>query len=72
MTDKLLYGVNEVCSALSISRSTLYRLVRSGKFAQPLKVTDKKRAWKRQDLEEYIDTLECVELDSIEETDTSV
>ena len=55
MIDKLM-GVSEVCKALCLSRTTLWRMVKDNKFPQPIRVSDRKRVWPADEVEAYLNT----------------
>ena len=47
----------QVAERLSVSVRTLWRLVASGKFPQPIRYNRKLVRWKAADLNRYIDSL---------------
>lgn len=55
MNDKLLYRVPEVASYLSISRSKVYELLKSGALTSVH--IDRTRLVRKSDLEAYVDSL---------------
>ncbi|MFC7501524.1 helix-turn-helix transcriptional regulator [Nocardioides sp. CPCC 206347] len=55
MDDKLLYRVPEVAAYLSISRSKVYELLKSGEL--PSVHIDRTRRVRKSDLEGYVDSL---------------
>lgn len=48
-----LLTLNEVASALRVTRSCLYRWLAKGKFPPPIAVGRYKR-WRREDVEQYL------------------
>jgi len=50
--------VNEVCIILSISKSTLYRMISDGDFPPPTRIGKRKSRWHVNVVQEYIDRLE--------------
>ena len=58
MSEKLLYRVNEVASDLSLSRSTVYELVRSGVL--PSARIGGSRRIRGEDLARYVESLQRV------------
>ncbi len=58
MNEKLLYRVNEVAADLSLSRSTVYALVRSGVLPS-VRIGGSRRI-RGEDLARYVDSLERV------------
>lgn len=55
MEDKLLYRIPEVASHLSLSRSKVYELLKSGEL--PSVHIDRSRLVRKSDLEAYVDSL---------------
>jgi excisionase family DNA binding protein len=55
MDDKLLYRVPEVATYLSVSRSKVYELLKSGEL--PSVHIDRSRLVRKSDLEVYVDSL---------------
>jgi len=55
MNDKLLYRVTEVAAYLSVSRSKVYELLKSGEL-QSVHI-DRSRLVRRSDLEAYVESL---------------
>jgi len=55
MNDKLLYRVTEVAAYLSVSRSKVYELLKSGEL-QSVRI-DRSRLIRRSDLEAYVESL---------------
>ena len=53
MTGTLL-TLREVQARLKISRTSIYRRMREGKFPLPVKITEKAVRWKEEEIEEYI------------------
>ncbi len=58
MDEKLLYRVNEVAADLSLSRSTVYELVRSGVW--PSVRIGGSRRFRAEDLARYVESLQRV------------
>ncbi|WFQ80473.1 helix-turn-helix domain-containing protein [Xenorhabdus sp. SF857] len=53
--DKLL-NAKQVCKAMSISKPTLYRKIKSGQIPEPLK-DGRYSKWKESDITHYINSL---------------
>lgn len=53
---QLLYSAKELCEALSIGKTTLYKKIKTGEFPSPLK-DGKMSRWTKEDLEGYISGL---------------
>ena len=45
----------EVCSALGISRTTLWRWCRSGRFPEPVQLGTRFTCWRASDVEAWLD-----------------
>lgn len=58
MNDKLLYKIPEVASYLSLSRTTVYELVRAGKLPS-VRVGGSRRVL-GQDLRHFVDSLDRI------------
>lgn len=58
MNDKLLYKIPEVASYLSLSRTTVYELVRAGKLPS-VRVGGSRRVL-GQDLRRFVDSLDRI------------
>ena len=58
MNEKLLYRVNEVAAGLSLSRSTVYELVRSGVLPS-VRIGGSRRI-RGEDLARYVESLQRV------------
>ena len=46
---------SEVLEATGLSRTTLWRLVNSGDFPQPLKLSSQARGWRIEDVEAWLE-----------------
>ena len=53
--DDVFMKRREVEKITGLSRTTIYRLMRSGKFPTPIKMGLKTVRWKMSELEEYIE-----------------
>lgn len=53
MNDKILRWP-EVQSATGLSRSTVWRLIRAGKFPSSVKITDHATGWKQSEIEAWL------------------
>ena len=58
MNSKLLMTSAEVQAACTISRTTVYRLVKSGRFPRPVKVGERAIRWRTADVQGWLDTRE--------------
>ncbi len=46
--------LNEIKSITSLSTSTIYRLMKRGKFPKQIKLSERAAGWLEQDINEYI------------------
>lgn len=53
MTFNNLLSTSEACVYLQVSRTTLMRLVESGRIPAPLKVSARRNLWRECDLDQY-------------------
>jgi len=58
--ERMLFTDLEVCEKLSIGRSTLWKMARTGKFPKPICVSPKIRRWHRKDVDQWLETAEEV------------
>ncbi|MGN8224607.1 helix-turn-helix transcriptional regulator [Gracilimonas sp. BCB1] len=47
---------NQVITRLNIPSSTLYRWISEGKFPRPIKLGDRKTAFREKDIQEWIES----------------
>lgn len=52
-----LLPLREVQIALTLSKATIYRLVQSGKLTPPVKISERRVAWKECDIADYLNNL---------------
>ena len=57
MTLKLL-SAREVALRTSVSTAQIYRMVKGGRFPEPIRITDARRGWIEEEVENWIS--ECV------------
>jgi prophage regulatory protein len=50
-----IVGVGAVCAALSVSKPTLYRMIRRGDFPRPIRLAPQRVGWRREDVQKWID-----------------
>jgi len=53
-----LLSIKDVTKLLKLPKSTLYYLIQKGKFPKPLKLSDRKIAWKVTQIEEWLKQIE--------------
>ncbi|GHB67690.1 hypothetical protein GCM10008107_16420 [Psychrosphaera saromensis] len=46
--------IDEMMQLLRVSRSTLYRRVKSGSFIKPVTINNKTKGWKQSDYERWL------------------
>lgn len=56
MSNIELLSPKQVISRLSIPSTTLYRWISEGKFPKPIKIGDRRTAFKLTDLEKWLET----------------
>lgn len=52
----MILRVPEVCRLLTCSRTTLWRMVKSGDFPEPLRIGKRGIAWQRKAVEQWMDS----------------
>ncbi|MYK69064.1 MAG: AlpA family transcriptional regulator [Gammaproteobacteria bacterium] len=58
MTDRILRP-REVCRAIGLSRTTLWRRVRDGQFPKPLRQGPNAVGWRASAIDEWLDSREA-------------
>ncbi|MGN8097686.1 helix-turn-helix transcriptional regulator [Methylobacterium sp. 22177] len=58
MQQKEFVSTTEVMKKLSISRNTLLKMVATGKFPQPLRLTEKTLRWREQVVSDWVANME--------------
>ena len=53
-----LYSIDEVIAYTHISRTTLWRWIRDGRFPEPIRLSPRRRVWKESALQEWMNGLE--------------
>jgi predicted DNA-binding transcriptional regulator AlpA len=53
-----LLGITDVAEALAISPQTITRMVRSGRFPKPIRLSGRCLRWSAAAIEEYLQTLQ--------------
>ena len=56
MTERLLTK-KETCAMTGQKHAQMYRLIKLGKFPKPVKISERRVAWKLSDIQEWISTL---------------
>ena len=46
--------INEVCRKTELSKSTIYRLIKNGKFPKPKKIGPRARIWLDHEIEQHL------------------
>lgn len=52
--EERLINIHEVVELIGLSRSTIYVLVSAGKFPKPLKLTERRVAWRNSDIASWV------------------
>ena len=55
MTENLLVRALGVCKMTSLSRSTIWRLVKNNKFPKPFSISQRATAWKVEDIKDWVE-----------------
>ena len=50
-----IMNADEICEALGISKGTLWELQRRGEFPPAIRVSARRRGWKVEDVESWLD-----------------
>lgn len=53
--EKLYYRINELSEILSLGKSTIWGLMKEGKFPQSIKISQGITAWKSEDILKWVD-----------------
>lgn len=53
MLEKSILRIRDITQKYGISRSTVYREIKRGRFPIPVKVTDKISGWRAEDMEAW-------------------
>ncbi len=53
--DLNLVAINRVRELTSLGKSTIYRLIADNKFPRPVKLTERRVAWRETDLRDWLD-----------------
>lgn len=48
-----LYQLSAVVKLVTLSKCTIYRLIKAGNFPKPIKISPGRVAWRESDLEEW-------------------
>lgn len=62
--EKLYYRINELTEILSMGRSTIWGLVKEGKFPQSIKISEGVTVWNAEDILRWVDEQSKKKLDS--------
>ena len=54
--DFRLLRVNEVQNKTSLTRNQIYRLMAEGKFPKPLHISERGRAWRSDEIDDWIES----------------
>ncbi|MFA6201890.1 MAG: AlpA family phage regulatory protein [Gallionella sp.] len=56
----MLLNIHQVSAVVTLSKSTVYRLVKDGKFPQPVRISYKRVGWLKADVDSFVATLQHV------------
>ena len=62
--EKLYYRINELSEILSMGKSTIWGLVKEGKFPKSIKISEGVTVWKSEDILRWVDEQSMKKLDS--------
>jgi prophage regulatory protein len=65
-TNQLLWPLQLVLDHVSLSRSSWLAGVKSGKFPQPVRLSERRVAWKAKDIFSFVDSLETQDCQAIQ------
>ena len=51
---KKIYRVKDLVEILGISRTTIYRMRKTGEFPRPISLGDRAKGWLWEDIEEWV------------------
>ena len=54
-----IYRVKGLVELLSISRTTIWRMVKRGDFPQPICLGKRAKGWRREEIEEWVNSREA-------------
>ncbi|WP_220719132.1 MULTISPECIES: helix-turn-helix transcriptional regulator [Agarivorans] len=52
-----LLNKSQVAAKTGLSASTIYRLCQAGKFPKPVRLSERRVAWKKEDVEKWFEDL---------------
>ncbi len=58
MSQHIIWRLPQTLAVTGLTKSTLYRLARLGKFPKPVKLSERASGWKRSDVEAWINSRE--------------
>jgi prophage regulatory protein len=50
----MLYPLSTVVKEVTLSKSTIYRLIKAGQFPEPISLSPGRVAWQKSDIETFI------------------
>ena len=62
--EKLYYRINELSEILSMGKSTIWGLVKEGKFPQSIKISEGVTVWNAHDILTWVEEQKRKQLDS--------
>ena len=62
--EKLYYRINELSEILSMGKSTIWGLIKEGKFPESIKISEGVTVWNRDDILQWVEAQSKKKLDS--------
>lgn len=56
----MLYNIHQVVAAVTLSKSTVYRLIKEGKFPQPVRISLKRVGWRKAEVDSFVASLQHI------------
>lgn len=56
-----MWNIKQVCFNLGLSKPTIYRLIKAGKFHAPLRISAKRSGWRPEWCADYLSALEAAQ-----------
>jgi len=50
----MLYALSAVVKEVTLSKCTIYRLIKAGKFPEPIRLSPGRVAWQKSDIDNFI------------------
>ena len=53
-TQQAIFRISQVCKATGLSKTSIYELIKQGKFKRPIQLSTRCVGWLSSDIEEFI------------------